>query len=300
MSVVVFGGNQPHAADEKPGESPWTRSKPESVVCSICKANITKKQFKDGIVEWAPCGHFDHRVCPGETTGMVNLSKCPLCGEDLGHDAKPVFDPDQERKAREEMESRAGDSEKKRVEEDIKRARVDRGFWATMTPTYRDHLFAYAEANGAPIIEYRWSDGLQFMQRNLFRFIRNQYYGQVEALLQKAGVLVNNKGEAAVHGDPEAQNSGRLALVVAAAANDVRMVELLLRYHADVDLTDDFGDCALVQAARNGNADIVAMLLEHGAQTHVKEALAAARDKKVIALLKPREASGPSTKRSKK
>lgn len=83
-------------------------------------------------------------------------------------------------------------------------------------------------------------------------------------------------------------------LMIAADKGDKPMVELLLRYGADVNAKNDDGEVALHYAALDGHTDIVQTLLDHNADVNVKSEIGAtplslaekASKSDVVALLK--------------
>ena len=60
-------------------------------------------------------------------------------------------------------------------------------------------------------------------------------------------------------------------LFMAAKNGDAKMIELLLQYGADANSTDERGTTALMTAAASGSADAVRVLIEHGADVNAKE-----------------------------
>ena len=66
--------------------------------------------------------------------------------------------------------------------------------------------------------------------------------------------------------------SGMSVLEQAASSNNIEVVRLLLAKGADVNIVDECGYTALLNAAGNGdrNAPLVKLLLEHGARVNVK------------------------------
>lgn len=70
----------------------------------------------------------------------------------------------------------------------------------------------------------------------------------------------------------EESGRGRTALMRACRHGQVRVVELLLAYGAEVDRMDYHGDTALAYAASNGYLDLVRLLLEHGADPELRNA----------------------------
>ncbi|MBW5392801.1 ankyrin repeat domain-containing protein, partial [Brachyspira pilosicoli] len=51
----------------------------------------------------------------------------------------------------------------------------------------------------------------------------------------------------------------------AASYNQFEAAKILLENNADISITDEDGDTALMHAANNGNTNIINMLLENGA-----------------------------------
>ena len=64
--------------------------------------------------------------------------------------------------------------------------------------------------------------------------------------------------------------TGRTALMSAAAKGYVRLVEALVAEGADVNLEDSFGETALLDAAREGRADVVKVLVAAKARVDAK------------------------------
>ena len=65
--------------------------------------------------------------------------------------------------------------------------------------------------------------------------------------------------------------SGRTLLMGAARCGQERVVELLLRHGAKVNLQDSDGDSALMYAAVNGHERVVDLLLQHGAELNLQD-----------------------------
>ena len=92
----------------------------------------------------------------------------------------------------------------------------------------------------------------------------------VESLLS-LGVCVNEKrqeGMEEVDDDPSG-TVGRSALHEAAWAGHGKIVTTLLQHRADIDATYNCGDTALHDAVRNGQYDVVKILVDAGAKTDV-------------------------------
>lgn len=71
-------------------------------------------------------------------------------------------------------------------------------------------------------------------------------------------------------GNPGARdNTGQPLLVIAARANRLDMVQLLLRHNARPDQIDDLGNTALLWAAREGHREVAQVLLDAGADLEV-------------------------------
>ena len=60
----------------------------------------------------------------------------------------------------------------------------------------------------------------------------------------------------------------RLPLVVASSCGHTRIVEILLRKGAQVNLLDSGGNSALICASSEGHTETVKLLLDHGAQVN--------------------------------
>jgi len=67
-------------------------------------------------------------------------------------------------------------------------------------------------------------------------------------------------------------NDGRTALMLAAGAGHVDLLQKLLAAKADVNFTNDRGGTALMYAATGGDPNSVELLLSHGASVNVKAA----------------------------
>jgi ankyrin repeat protein len=63
---------------------------------------------------------------------------------------------------------------------------------------------------------------------------------------------------------------GDTALLLAAAAGHLSIVDRLLAAQADKDTQNEFGDTALIIASRNGDVSLVKRLLAAGAATRIR------------------------------
>ena len=66
-------------------------------------------------------------------------------------------------------------------------------------------------------------------------------------------------------------NDGDSALMLASKAGHSEVVKLLLANNAQVDLTDNDGDSALIYASQEGHSEVVKLLLANNAQVDLKD-----------------------------
>jgi ankyrin repeat protein len=92
--------------------------------------------------------------------------------------------------------------------------------------------------------------------KQLLRAVRKGNFPRAESAIA-AGADVNVR-----------TSRGMTALVIAARAEDMRILELLLDHGADVNLTSPGEGNALVAAGRRGHVHAVAALVEHGAEVN--------------------------------
>ena len=64
---------------------------------------------------------------------------------------------------------------------------------------------------------------------------------------------------------------GDTALICASYEGHPKLVQALLRHHADVDAVNNGGESALIRAASRGNLLVVKELLAHGADVNARD-----------------------------
>ena len=135
MSLLKFGAYQKHAV------SPWATGPPLDAKCNVCLMDIEESDD----IEWAPCGHFGHKVC------FARLSTCPDCRQSLGHGAL-VDSDDEDMRAEEEEAEQARYME--RIRQDVERARSDVSVWNMFTDLDRELCIDYANGHGRTPLPY--------------------------------------------------------------------------------------------------------------------------------------------------
>jgi ankyrin repeat protein len=107
------------------------------------------------------------------------------------------------------------------------------------------------------------STSTTFMQNTLHHAVQIGSYQQVKQILETTGNVDQKRGV-----------SGETALHLAAKGGNLSIVQLLLTYRANPNISDVFSKTPLHYASREGKSDIVKALLDNGAnvnaQTKVK------------------------------
>ena len=90
-------------------------------------------------------------------------------------------------------------------------------------------------------------------------------HAEILELLIAAGANVNRQGPTNLRANQVSQVYDISALMLASGGDNENIVNLLLRYGANLELTDNDGDTALFYAASRGNPRVVDILLNAGA-----------------------------------